>query len=132
MSYLIDTDWVVAALKGRADAQTLLTSLSEEGLAVSLITYGEIYEGIYHGADPLRHEQVFLAFLRDVDILPLNESIMQEFARVRGELRAQGNLIGDFDLLIAATAIHHDLTLVTRNTAHFQRVPNLSLYQFVR
>jgi predicted nucleic acid-binding protein len=132
MSYLIDTDWVVAALKGRADAQTLLTSLSQEGLAVSLITYGEIYEGIYHGADPNRHEQVFLAFLRDVDILPLNESIMQEFARVRGELRAQGNSIGGFDLLIAATAVHHDLTLVTRNTSHFQRVPNLSLYQFVR
>lgn len=132
MSYLIDTDWVVSALKGRDDAQTLLTSLSQEGLAVSLITYGEIYEGIYRGADPDRHEGVFLAFLRDVNVLPLNKSIMQQFARVRGELRAKGNLIGDFDLLIAATAIHHHLTLVTRNTTHFQRIPNLSLYQFVR
>src|SRR5215208_2866039 len=118
MRYLIDTDWVVLALKGRADAQTLLTSLSQDGLAISLITYGEIYEGIYFGRDPARHEQAFVLFLRGVDVLPLNRSIMKHFARIRGQLRASGNIIGDFDLLIAATAINHQLTLVTRNTRH--------------
>jgi len=37
-------------------------------------------------------------------------------------------MIGDFDILIAATALHHDLTLVTRNRRHFERIPNLALY----
>jgi predicted nucleic acid-binding protein len=42
-------------------------------------------------------------------------------------LRRQGNLIPDFDLLIAATALRHDLTLVTRDTAHFERIEGLQL-----
>ena len=126
--YLIDTDKVVPALKGRTDAQTLLTDLAQDGLAVSLVTYGEIYEGIYHGGDPTRHERVFLSFLRAVEVLPLNKPIMKHFARIRGQLRSAGNLVGDFDLLIAATAIHHGLTLVTGNARHFQRVPGLVIY----
>jgi tRNA(fMet)-specific endonuclease VapC len=40
----------------------------------------------------------------------------------------RGRLISDMDLLIAATAMHHNLTLVTRNHRHFERVPNLRLY----
>ena len=46
VKYLVDTDWIVPALKGRLDAQSLLTSLAQDGLAISLISYGEIYEGI--------------------------------------------------------------------------------------
>src|SRR5438552_415922 len=102
MSYLVDTDWVADYLKGRANAVNLVTALSAEGLAISLITYGEIYEGLYYGSDVSKHEMIFLSFLRDVDVLPLNEEITHEFARTRGQLRAAGNLVGDFDLLVAA------------------------------
>lgn len=49
MSYLLDTDRIVEYLKGRKDAIQLITSLRYEGLAISLITYGEVYEGIYRG-----------------------------------------------------------------------------------
>ena len=52
MSYLVDTDVVANALKGRPEETTLLTNLSPQGLAISLITYGEIYDGIYYGRDP--------------------------------------------------------------------------------
>ena len=54
---------------------------------------------------------------------------MDVFARTRVELRRAGRLIPDLDLLIAATAIHHDLTLLTRNVRHFGRIPELQLYQ---
>jgi predicted nucleic acid-binding protein len=77
VKYLVDTDWIVPALKGRPDAQSLLTSLAQDGLAISLISYGEIYEGIYDGRDPKRHEQVFRLFLRGVVVLPLNKSIVK-------------------------------------------------------
>lgn len=129
MTYLIDTDWVADYLKGTANAVALLTSLSQDRIAISLVTYGEIYEGIYYGPDQTRYERVFSAFLRDVDILFLDRDIMDRFAHIRGHLRAMGNLIPDFDLLIAATAIHHQLTLVTRNVRHFQRVPSLVIHQ---
>lgn len=129
MKYLIDTDWVVEYLKGRAPAVETLADLRHEGLAISLITYGEIYEGIYAGRQAARHEEVFLGFLRRVRVLPLNREMLRQFAQIRGQLRAQGQLIGDFDLLIAATALHHDLTLLTHNIRHFKRIPNLKLYQ---
>jgi predicted nucleic acid-binding protein len=49
MMYLVDTDWIVAYLKGRPEATQLLSGLAPAGLAISLITYAEIYEGIYFG-----------------------------------------------------------------------------------
>lgn len=129
MRYLVDTDSVADWLNGVPRAVQLLSSLSQEGLAISLITYGEIYDGVYYGRDPKAAEQTFLRFLRSVGVLPLNRSIMKYFARIRGQLRRQGQLVPDPDLLIAATGLHHDLTLLTRNLSHFQRIPNLKLYQ---
>lgn len=128
MSYLIDTDWVVEYLKGRDPAKRIIDALAPEELAISLITYGEIYEGIYYGRDPKRAEQGFLQFIRGIDILPLNRPIMKEFAKLRGQLRKTGQRLDDPDLLIAATAIYHDLTLFTHNRRHFSRIPTLKLY----
>ncbi|MDQ2810104.1 MAG: type II toxin-antitoxin system VapC family toxin [Chloroflexota bacterium] len=77
MKYLLDTDVVIAALKNRPTVRSLLLALEPNGLAMSFITYGEVYEGIYFGTDPLAHEQGLVALLREVDLLNLNESIMQ-------------------------------------------------------
>ena len=54
---------------------------------------------------------------------------MQRFARIRGGLRRRGQLIPDPDILIGATALHHGITLLTRNIKDFQRIPELKLYQ---
>lgn len=129
MSYLVDTDWVIDYLKGVDAAARLLDSLAHEGLAISLITYGEIYEGVYYGKNPSQQEAVFQNFLQGVSVLILTESIMREFARIRGQLRRQGQIIGDADILIAATAIDHRVTLLTQNVRHFERIPHLLLYQ---
>lgn len=129
MSYLVDTDWIVDFLKGQTGTVQILSQLAPEGLAISLITYGEIYEGIYYGQNPERNEQDFITLLRGLDVLPLSQAIMREFARIRGQLRGQGLIIGDLDILIAATARQHQLTLLTRNVRHFSRIPGLQLYE---
>jgi tRNA(fMet)-specific endonuclease VapC len=54
---------------------------------------------------------------------------MERFGVLRGDLQRRGQIIGDPDILIAATALHHDLTLLTRNRNHFMRLPGLKLYQ---
>ncbi|SRR5579883_3097949 len=128
MSYLIDTDWVASYLKGRPDAQNLLLSLRPAGISISLIIYGELLDGIYYGHNPLANERIFRQFLRVVPVLPLNRRIMERFARIRGDLRQRGQLISDPDILIAATALHHGLTLVTQNRKHFQRISGLTLH----
>jgi tRNA(fMet)-specific endonuclease VapC len=128
VKYLVDSDWLADYLKGRPAAVTLLQTLAAEGLAISILTYGEIYEGILFGSARARHETGLRNFLRGVQVLSLNRSVMRLFADLRGSLRRQGQLIGDFDLLIAATALHHSLTLVTRNRRHFERIPRLDLH----
>ncbi|NJN84268.1 MAG: type II toxin-antitoxin system VapC family toxin [Caldilineaceae bacterium] len=128
MNYLIDSDWVIDYLKGTATADQLLESLVRPGIAISLITFGEIYEGIYFGRDSARHEQIFQAFLEVAETLPLTLHTLKLFAQIRGELRAKGQIIGDLDILIAATAIEHNLTLVTQNRRHFDRISNLKIY----
>ncbi len=50
MKYLVD--WVVDYLAGKQQSVSLLTSVWQNGIAISLITLGEIYEGIYYGRDP--------------------------------------------------------------------------------
>lgn len=129
MKYLVDSDYVADYLGEHPAAIKLLSSFAKDDLSISLITYGEIYEGIHFGRDPQKTTDVFQRFLRPVVILPLTQPIMRQFARIRGELRRTGKIIGDFDILIAATAIQHNLTLLTRNTKDYQRIPDLKLYQ---
>ncbi len=128
MSYLLDSDLVADWLNGQQDILQLVSPIQQDGLAISLITYGEIYEGIYFGRNPRGAEAGLRNLLRLVQVLPLNRAIMKRFAQIRGQLRQQGQIIADMDLLIAATALHHGLTLVTRNLRHFQRIPNLLVH----
>ena len=127
MSYLVDTDRVVDYLKGRPDAVELLNRLIDDGLFVSIITYGEIYEGINFGRDPTANERAFRYFLRGATVLGVSQAVARRFARIRGELRQQRITVPMPDLLIAATAVEHDLTLLTRNLRDFQRIPGLKL-----
>lgn len=128
MRYLIDTDWLIDATTGRPGAQRTLSSLSVEGLAVSIITVAELYEGAFGTPNPVHILAGMREFLDDYPILPVTDSIAERFARERAALRSQGQLIPDLDLLIAATALSHDLTLLTRNVRHFTRIPGLRIY----
>src|SRR6266545_3113582 len=121
MKYLIDTDWVADWLAGRPAATTLLARLLLDGYAISIMTYGEVYEGIYFGRNRPAHEAGFRRFLRGVQVLPINRTTARQFAIIRGTLRAQGQLIPQPDILIGATSISYNLILVTRNIRDFQR-----------
>jgi tRNA(fMet)-specific endonuclease VapC len=128
-TYLIDTDWLIDAITGVPAACALLDRLSDAGLAVSVVSLGELFEGVHHSPDPKRHLAALKGFLTGYTMLTLSEPIMEVFASIRARLRRSGLLIPDFDLLIAATAIHHERTLLTRNLRHFARLPELTLYQ---
>jgi predicted nucleic acid-binding protein len=61
-------------------------------------------------------------------LLPVSPPIAERFAEIRAHLRRRGELLADFDILVAATALHHDLTLLTFNARHFRRIPDLRLF----
>ena len=128
--YLLDTVWIVDVLNGQDTAIQTLLELVPAGLAVSIITYGELYEGAYYARNPEAALAGLEAFLEGKEILPLSQAVMEHFAIVRGALPRQiRQQIGDMDILIAATALEHDLTLLTRNLKDFQQIPDLKLYQ---
>jgi tRNA(fMet)-specific endonuclease VapC len=126
---LVDADWLIDAAIGRPRAQRTLYRLSDEGLAVSIIAVAEVYEGAFGTPDPHATLAGLREFLSDFAILPLTDPIAEHFARLRAALRQHGHLIPDMDLFIAATALEHDLALITRNLRHFARIPALKLYQ---
>lgn len=125
VTYLIDTDWIIHYLLGAAPIKDELRRLRPEGLAVSVISLAEVYEGVFYSRDPEASQKGFSEFLENVSILGLDEEICQVFARERGKLRKEGALIGDFDLLIASTCLFHELTLLTNNVRHFERIDDL-------
>jgi tRNA(fMet)-specific endonuclease VapC len=100
------------------------------GLAISVITYAEIYQGIYFGRHPGQSERDFRKLLVRVDVFTISRPIARRAAHIRGALHQQGLPLAVADIFIAATAIHHDLTLVTRNLRHYQRIPNLKLHPY--
>ncbi len=66
-------------------------------------------------------------FISGVVILGIDEEICKRFGQLRGSLRSVGKLVGDFDLLIAASALRHNLTLLTNNRGHFERIEGLQM-----
>lgn len=131
MKYLIDTDWVVDYLTGQESARILFDTLLPHGIAISIISFSEIYEGIYTSRDPELAARVFRAFLQRTSVLGISRAVAKRNGQIRGELRQRNRPINHraFDLLIAATALEHDLALVTRNTQDYADIPGVVFYQ---
>lgn len=131
MSYLIDSDWLIDGSGMHPAAVELLEHAASQGAAISVISLGEIYEGAVGQASRNGQDRVgeMRAYLAAYPVLGLSDPIMERFARLRSSLRRQGRTIPDLDLLIAATALEHDLILMTRNVRHFERIHGLVLYQ---
>lgn len=126
-AFLIDTDWIIDHFNGVANRTRRLQELHQHGLAVSIISTAELWEGVYFSRDPARSQTQLERFLEGVVVIGLDEEICRRFGRLRGELRNRGELVSDFDLLIAATALAHNLTLLTNNRRHFERIQDLRI-----
>ena len=126
-SFLIDTDWVIDHFNGIAVATRRLQALQAQGLALSIISVAELWEGVHFSKDPPRSEAMLTEFLSGVVILGIDEEICRRFGQLRGSLRSAGKLVGDFDLLVAASALRYDLALLTNNRRHFERVAGLRI-----
>ena len=127
ISYLVDTDWVVHHMNGVEEIRSKLKEMQPYGLGMSVVSLAELYEGVYYSRDPQRSQQQLEAFLTSITVLELDEEICKVFGKQRGSLRQRGLIIGDFDLLIAATCLHRGLTLLTNNLRHFQRIEGLEI-----
>jgi tRNA(fMet)-specific endonuclease VapC len=131
MPSLLDSDWLIDALAQVPEALALVDRLAEGGIALSVITYMEVYQGVLRSPAPERARQDLDNFLHEIPVLPLTPSIARRCATIREALRGEGRAVRmrALDLLIAATALEHRLTLVTRNLGDYDDIPGLDLYR---
>jgi tRNA(fMet)-specific endonuclease VapC len=127
VSYLVDTDWAIDYLNGQDRTRKRLEEIEESGLALSIISLAEVYEGIYYSKDPEGNEKALLDFLQDVTLINIDEEICRLCGKERGRLRAVGKMTSDFDLLVGITARRYGLTLLTNNRRHFENIDGLRI-----
>jgi predicted nucleic acid-binding protein len=130
VAFLFDTDAISETLKPRPDPDYVvwLGTVARDEQFASAITVGELFDGAYRAAAGGRHlEMVVDRVLPAVTVLPFDASVAQVYGRIAADLAHQGARLADADLQIAATALRHDLELVTGNLRHFARIPELRI-----
>jgi tRNA(fMet)-specific endonuclease VapC len=130
MAYLFDTDAISEAFKRKPAPAYLrwLSAVPREEQLTSAVVIGELYEGAFLSDDQERHlENLESRVLPAVTVLPYDASVARTFGELQAALAASGTKLADADAIIAATALAHDLALVTGNIRHFARVPGLRL-----
>src|SRR3712207_3838239 len=130
MPYLVDSDVLIDLLAERPDALELLTRLAPDGLAMSMMTYLEVYEGTPRTPQPQEAQTRLRTLLKEIPVLPFSFALAERCAHLRDRLRREGKRVRSraFDVLVAATALEYNLMLVTRNTEDYSDIPELKLH----
>jgi tRNA(fMet)-specific endonuclease VapC len=126
LRYMLDTDTCSYLMKRSSPA--LLRRLRQvpiDDVCMSVITKAELLHGVEVSPRRAENEAALTLLLRHVGVLDFPDDAASQYARIRAELKARGELIGANDLLIAAHARSSGLVLVTNNTREFRRVPGL-------
>ena len=126
--YTLDTNVITAILKNEAPVLQHLRAAIGRGDEITLnaMSFFEVRRGLSLPKFANKYAR-FQALVQEHDVLELDLPAMEEAAILYQHLQTTGTPLEDADLLIAATALRHDAVLVTRNTKHFARIPNLRL-----
>lgn len=131
MSYLLDTN--ICSFHVRRPGGLAHRFIQYGGrLYIPTIVLGELYAWAYRRDDPVNLlHQVENEILADIKVLDFDQLCAEEFGRIRGMFLRRGIGIDAADLMIAAVALVHDLTLVTHNTRDFENIPGLRLEDWI-
>ncbi len=137
MNYMADTDYLIDLVNGDAEAIEIAKEIdmTNERMGLSVISAEEYLRGIYYLY--LGNEKVLRRKLQEAksdlaafEILQVTYTIAERAAETESLLMKKGKMLSLTDILIASTAITHNLILVTRNTKHFKRIPKLRIKEY--
>ncbi|MFZ0138486.1 MAG: type II toxin-antitoxin system VapC family toxin [Candidatus Sulfotelmatobacter sp.] len=136
MSYLLDTNCISEPTRERPEPRVLswLDAVDESQLYLSVLTLGEIRKGASALPESRRRSHLEVWLERQVKvrfsgrILPISDDIAERWGWLAAEAKIRGRSLPVIDGLLAATALHHNLVLVSRNITDFlvTRVPILN------
>jgi tRNA(fMet)-specific endonuclease VapC len=128
-TYLFDTNIFVDILRGVAS--TIEMANSFESLHISAIVLGELYYGAHYSGKAEQKLIKIEALTTDLIVMPVTKRTAELFGEIKTSLRKKGNPIPENDIWIAATAMEHDLTVLTGDK-HFENIDGLKLELWVR
>ncbi len=128
MIYMLDTNMCIYIIKKKPlKVFETLKQLSIGDVCISAITLAELEYGVEKSQQRERNKIALTSFLVPMEILPFTVVAAAAYGKIRAALEKKGQIIGAYDLLIAAHALSENLILVTNNTKEFSRIPGLLL-----
>ena len=125
MKFLLDSNAVIALMKGHSGFLTRLRQHQPRDFGISAIVGHELFYGAYKGQRTA--ENLARVDALQFEVLDFDREDARQAGELRARLAAAGTPIGAYDVLIAGQALARALTLVTHNTGEFQRVPGLRI-----
>lgn len=130
LAYMLDTDTVSFALRGRWQVANRLLQQRPSELCISSITLAELRYGAEMKRSRKLHRLID-TFLEAITIAPFDGAAADRFGVVAASLARRGTPIGGYDTLIGTHALALGLTLVTNNVKHFEKIPGLKTENWV-
>lgn len=125
--YLLDTNIVIFLFKSKYNIYEKMAFVGLENCFISEITLAELKYGAEKSSDPIKSHQIVEFFSESVSVIPISKAL-NIFATEKIRLEKAGTPMHDnFDVLIAATAIYHNLVVVTNNVKHFKNFTNIAI-----
>ena len=131
MKYLLDTNICIYFLKGRFGLVETFDKIGFENLYISEITVAELKFGAAKSDRPEKNKPVIQELADKFKQIPIFSSL-DVFAEEKAQLKRDGNIVDDFDLLIGFTAIANEMILVTNNEKHFTRLRNIQIENWTK
>lgn len=123
--YLLDTNTLIYFFKQQGQIAAHLKNIAPSQIAIPSVVLFELEYGVLRSTRPELQRKGIDAALKVYGVSSLDDKAVRSAAWIKYTLEAAGTPIGHFDLLIAGTALAQEMTLVTRNTREFERVPGL-------
>lgn len=124
--YLLDTNICIYLFKGLFDIATKIEAIGTSNFFISEITIAELKYGAAKSDFPEKSVEKIIKLQRLFTVIPIFNSL-DVYAREKARLKKIGRILDDFDLLIGATAISNNLTLITRNVSDFDRLTDIEI-----
>lgn len=123
---MLDTDICIFIMRKKfSHVVEKFVSLPFGSVCISSITLAELQFGVANSSYPEKNAEALRKFLSVIHVIHFEEDAASYYGMVRHELKSEGKIIGQMDLLIAAHALSRKLTLVSNNLREFERVFNL-------
>ncbi|MFM8327139.1 MAG: PIN domain-containing protein [Pirellulaceae bacterium] len=126
MQYLLDTNaWILYLKNPDSNIRAKLATISPQQVVTCSIVLSELLHGAEKYGNRLQRVGIIRSLLALFPCLPFDEVDASFYASIRHDLELQGQVIGPYDLQIAAICLRHRFVLVTKNVSEFSRVAGL-------